>query len=125
MKNSRAEIILSILILILAIVQSGAGLFYQDGGSPFDFTNLRGETIPMSGQGIYRDNPAFNAPILRGSDAITLFVFVPLLVFALFWSQRGSLRGRLLLAGMLAGFLYNAASLAFGTAYNGLFLVYL
>ena len=124
MKNSKAVILLSILVLVLAIVQSGVGLFYQDGGSPFDFTNLRGQTIHMSGQGIYRDDPSFNAPIQRGTDAITLFLFVPLLLIALYLYQRGSMRGRLLLAGVLASFLYNAASLAFGAAYNALFLVY-
>jgi hypothetical protein len=38
--------------------------------------------------------------------------------------RRGSLRGRLLLIGILTYFLYVYASIAFGAAYNALFLVY-
>ena len=38
--------------------------------------------------------------------------------------QRGQLRGGLLLAGVLAYFLYSYGSMAFGAAYNPLFLVY-
>jgi hypothetical protein len=62
---------------------------------------------------------------LRGSDAVILFVGIPLLVLAMVFYQRGSLRGRILLMSVLAYFLYNAASVAFGVAYNNLFLVYL
>ncbi len=125
MKTSKTLIYLSILVALLALVQAGAGLFWQDGGSPFTFTNLRGKAIQMSGQGIYRDNPAFNVPILRGTDAVTLFLFIPLLVVAILLYRRGSLRGRLLLTGLLAIFLYDAASIAFGVTYNQLFLVYI
>lgn len=38
--------------------------------------------------------------------------------------RRGSLKGGLLLVGTLAYFLYTYASIAFGAAYNSLFLVY-
>lgn len=125
MKTSKPLILLSALVAILALVQSGAGLFWQDSGTPYSFTNLHGQSILLSGQGIYRDNPAFNAPIQRGTDAVTFFVLVPLLGTAVYQSRRGSLRSRLGLAGVLGMFLYNAASLAFGVVYNQLFLVYL
>jgi hypothetical protein len=125
MKMSKALLALTILVALLALVQSSAGLFWQTDGSAFSFTNLRGQTIQMSGQGLYRDNPSFNVPIQRGTDAITLFLFIPLLIVAIILYQGGSLRGQLLLTAMHASFLYNAASLAFGVTYNQLFLVYL
>ena len=40
MKTSRAVVILSLLTGILAFIQSGLGLFWQDGGSPFSFAAL-------------------------------------------------------------------------------------
>ncbi len=63
-------------------------------------------------------------PIQRGTDAVILFVLIPALLLALLYAQRGSRRARLLLAGLLVGFLYNAASTAFGVAFNPLFPLY-
>lgn len=125
MKTSRTLFWLSILVAILAMVYAGVGLFSHGGEGPFTFTNLHGEEVEIYGRGIYRNDSAFRAPILRGGDAVTLFVCVPLLLVAAVLTRRGSLRGRLLLTGMLAYFLYNAASLAFGAAYNELLLVYI
>ena len=50
---------------------------------------------------------------------------VPLLLVSTRHYRRGSLRGHLLLAGMLAFFLYDYASMAVGAAYNELLLVYI
>ena len=124
MKTSKALIILSLLVGLLAIVQAGAGLFWPDGGSPFPFTTLHGQQVQINGQGIYAYDTTFKAPIFRGTDAITLFVCVPLLIIAVLLYRRGSLRGQILLASVLAYFLYNSASVVLGVAYNNLFLVY-
>ena len=125
MKTSKAVTPLAILIGLLTILRCGVGLFWQDGGSPFPFTTLHGQIIRMYGQGIYHFDPYFVAPILRGTDAVTLFIGVPLLVLATILYRRGSLRGAIFLTSLLVYFLYNAASYAFGVAYNNLFMVYL
>ena len=122
---SRTVIWLAWLIAVLALLAAGVGLFWQDGGRPFAFTTLHGQTIQMSGQGLYRYDTFFKAPINRGTDAATLLVGLPLLVLATLSYRHGSLRSRVLLTGVLAYFLYNSASLAFGVAYNALFLVYI
>lgn len=109
---------------ILALIVAGVGLFWQNGGGPFPFITLHGETVQMSGQGIYAYDTYFKAPIFRGTDAVTLFVGIPLLLAAALLYRRGSLRGGILLAGVLSYFLYNSASMALGVAYNNLFLVY-
>lgn len=112
------------IIAILALIASGVGLFWQDGGAPSDFTTLHGQQVQLDGQGIYRFDSAFKAPIFRGTDAVTLFVCLPLLLLA-FWRYRhGSLKGGILLMGALSFFLYNGASLALSAAFNSLFLVY-
>lgn len=125
MKPSKALFPLTLLVILLFIIQAGAGLFSQGGPGPFSFTTLRGETLEMYGRGIYAYEPAFKAPIYRGSDFVNLAVTVPLLAVSLFFARRGSLRGGLLLAGLVVMAFYNAASLAFGAAYNSLFLLYL
>lgn len=125
MKPSKVLIVLSALVAVLALAAAAAGLFYQDGGTPFTFTTLHGQTIQMDGQGIYRNDWIFKAPIYRGTDAVTMFILVPLLVLAILYYRRGSLSGQLMLAAMLTPFLYNGTSMAFGAAYNSIFLVYI
>lgn len=125
MKLSKTLIFLACLVALLGAAYAGVGLFWQDGGSPFTFTTLHGTTVEIYGQGLYRNDSAFKAPILRGTDAVTLFVCVPVLLIAVLLYRRGSLRGGLLLTSMLAYFLYNSASLAFGAAYNNLLLAYI
>jgi hypothetical protein len=124
MKPSKPVIILSVLTGLLGLVQSGVGLFYQTEGQPFDFTTLHSQTVQISGQGMYAYDTSFKAPILRGTDAVTLFVCIPLLVVALLLYRRGSPRGGLLLVGALGYFVYDSASVVLGVAYNNLFLLY-
>jgi hypothetical protein len=125
MKTSKTLVMLSFLVAILALVASGVGLFWQGEGAPFTFTTLHGQSIEIYGRGLYRYEWAFKAPVLRGADVILLFLGIPMLIVAILLYHRGSLRGGFLLTGMLSCFLYNAASLAFGAAYNDLFLLYI
>ncbi len=125
MKTSRIVVWLSLLIAILAFVAAGIGLFYQDGGSSYSFTTLHGQSVQIYGQGLYRYDIPITAVGFRAADAITLVLALPLLFLSLVLYQSGKLRGGLLLAGVLAYFLYNYGSMAFGAAYNTLFLVYI
>jgi hypothetical protein len=125
MKPSKAAICLSALLALLALVAAAVGLFWQDGGSPFSFTTLRGETVQMYGQGLYRYETLRDGSGNKGTDLFILVVGVPLLLLFTLRYRRGDLRGGLLLTGTLAYFLYNSASMTFGYAYNNLFLVYL
>jgi hypothetical protein len=125
MKKSNPLTILTLLVAVLAIAYTSVGLFSKGGPGPHEFTTLRGETLEIYGQGIYRNDASFRAPIFRGTDAVTLFLCVPALLMALAWYRRGSLRGGLLLTSLLAYFLYNSISVAFGASYNKLVLVYI
>ena len=125
MKSSRTLIIMSSLAALFGGFQSAAGLFYTSGGNPFQFTTLHGEMVEIYGKGVYFFDSYFKAPILRGTDAVTLFLGVRLLIIALVLYIRGSVRGGLLLVGLLAYFLYISASIAMGVAYNNLFLLYI
>lgn len=125
MNKSRPLIILWILIVTTTIFASGFGLFWLEGPGKFTFTSIHGQQVEIYGRGLYRFESFFKAPILRGADAILLFVGVPLLILSVILYLRGSLRGEFLLTGLFACFLYNAASIGFGAFYNNLFLVYL
>lgn len=116
--------VLSLLVVVGALVTAGAGLLWHDEGEPFTVTSVHGETVTIYGRGLYQHDTLFKAPVLRGTDAVTLSLAVPVLIGALLWHRRQQLRGRLLLVGVLAYFLYNSASVAFGAAYNPLLLVY-
>lgn len=124
MKPSKSLIALSVLVAVVATAAAIAGLFWQTGGEPFAFTTLHGRTIDIYGRGLYRNDWAFRAPIFRGTDVMLLLAGVPLLVASILLTRRGSLRGGFLLTGALSCFTYNGASLAFGAAYNDLYLLY-
>lgn len=125
MKTSNWLVGLSVIIAALAVVAALAGLLVQAPGAPFAFTTVRGETVYMWGQGLYRYEIVRNGPGFKGTDLFILVVAVPLLLFCTWLYRRGSLRGGLLLTGVLGYLLYNAASETFGYAYNNVFLVYL
>lgn len=124
MKSSKTAVWLSVLITVLALVAVGVGLFWQNGGSPFSFTTLHGQTVQVYGQGLYHDDTVASASQERGQDVVTLFLGIPLLAVSLLLYRKGSLRGHLLLTGTLGYFLYTYGSMAFLTAYNPLFLAY-
>jgi hypothetical protein len=124
MKSSRIVAWLSWLIAVLALVAAGIGLFYQDGGSSYAFTTLHGQIVQIYGQGLYRFDIPLTAVGYRAADAVTLILALPLLIISLLLYRRGQFRGGLLLTGVLAYFLYTYGSMAFGAAYNPLFLVY-
>ena len=71
---------LSLLIAVLALVATGAGLFWPGGSGPFDFTTLRGQTARIYGQGLYRYDTLFMAAGNRGVDLVVLVLGIPLLL---------------------------------------------
>jgi hypothetical protein len=72
---------------------------------------------------LYRDQ-AFALAAWRVNDPMTLFVAVPVLFVSLVLALRGSLRGLLVLLGVMQYALYNYAFYLFGAALNVHFLLY-
>jgi len=112
------------LIGALALIAAGLGLFDPRSGQPIPYTNHRGESVTINGQGLYYYDTVSSAAQMQANDLITLIVGLPLLAISTWLAFRGSLRGRLLLTGTLGFFLYTYLSMATLTAYNALFLVY-
>jgi hypothetical protein len=124
MKTQKTIFWICMCILPLAIFAACMGLFWQGEGESYPFDTLRGETVMIRGHGLYRYDTVNSASQELGQDLVTLLVGIPLLVAGMVLSQRGSLRGQLLLAGSLGYFLYTYAAMSFLTAFNELFLVY-
>jgi hypothetical protein len=123
MKRLHIVILLAGFIVALSLVAAGTGVLWQ-GGSHTDFTTLRGQTVQIWGGGLYKFDSVSGASQEIGQDLVTLFIGIPLLVVASILALRGSIRGKVLLAGTLGYFLYTYTSMAMMTAYNQFFLVY-
>ena len=100
--KSRTPYTLSIIIAFLATIASAAGLLLNR---------------------LYRDN-AFVTTTWLGNDAVTLYLVVPIMTAAMFFSNRGSLKAQLIWMGALDYMLYNYAFYLFGAAFNAFFLIY-
>ena len=110
-------------IFVLALGAALAGLWPGDG-QPYPLTSFRGEAVTINAGGLYYWDTVSTVAQMQANDLVTLLLGLPLLAVAACLTRRGSLRGRLLLAGTLGFFLYTYMSMCFGTAYNPLFLVY-
>jgi hypothetical protein len=124
MKRNNIVIRLALIIIPLAILAAGAGVFWQGTGEPFAFNTLRGETVMIRGHGLYRYDTVNSSSQEIGTDVVTLLIGIPLLGTGIVLSRKGSLRGKLLLTGALGYFLYTYGAMCFLTAFNPLFLVY-
>jgi hypothetical protein len=123
-KANSMVIRLAILIIPLALLAAGAGVFWQGNGEPYPFETLRGEIVMIRGHGLYRYDTVNSSSQEIGTDIVTLLIGIPLLITGIVLSRRGSLRGQLLLTGALGYFLYTYGAMCFLTAFNPLFLIY-
>ena len=110
-------------IFLLALVAALAGIWPGDG-TPYLLTSFRGEQVTINARGLYYWDTVSSAAQMQANDLVTLLVGLPLLAVSFWLSRRGSLRGRLLMAGTLGFILYTYITMCFGAAYNQLFLVY-
>ena len=115
---------LSAVVAVLSLVATLAGILTGFGQHHHTFLTLRGETVTIQGGGLYGNESISMAAQAIGQDMVTLAVAIPLLVIATLLVRNGSVRGLVLRAGILLYFTYAYMLLAFGGAYNDLFLVY-
>ncbi|MFN8496669.1 MAG: hypothetical protein U0641_02350 [Anaerolineae bacterium] len=115
---------LCLVIFGLVLVAAGVGLFYATPGAPISHVTVRGEAATFFGAGLYRYDPATVAREGKVWDAINLILALPLFAAAIYLDTRKSLRGRLLLSGLLFYFTYQYLQYATMLAFNPLFLVY-
>jgi hypothetical protein len=123
---NKALHLLSVFIIVFALIASGLGLFYTTEGQSFDFVNQYGDTIKIYGNGIYKSDSYFMAQIFKGTDCMSLFLAIPLLVIALITDiKNNTLKTKLFLTGIIVFFLYYSVSYSIGAIYNVLHLLYI
>lgn len=124
MKFKKSTSVLAAIIIFLAMLASGYGVFSSEVSGKYEIKSFRGETVQLYGKGLYKNESVSMAAQAIAQDVVTLCLGVPLLIAALVLARKGMLKGRLLLAGILGYFLYTYASYSFYSMYNSLFLIY-
>jgi hypothetical protein len=124
MKHKSTITILSLLLVILSAIAAAMGIFSTGGPGPYPYQSIRGKEILIHGKGLYQHMSAEVAPQGIAQDYVTLFIGIPVLLFALLLAHKGSLAGRYLLAGTLGYFLVTYLFYTVMGMYNQLFLVY-
>jgi hypothetical protein len=105
-------------------VAAAVGLFSSGGPGPHEVLTTRGQVAQVYGTGLYRHDSWLVGVGNRGSDAVTLLLEVPTLLAAVVAYRRRSLRGTVVLLGVLGWLLYYYASMSLYTAYNRFFGLY-
>ena len=124
MKQPKIYNLLVFLIACVAVVASSAGIFTRGGPGEYEHMSIRGKSILIYGTGLYRDMSADVAIQGIAQDYVTLFIAVPLLLVAWFFSRSGSLKWRFMLAGTLSYFLVTYLMYLGIAMYNAMFLAY-
>lgn len=120
----KSEILLSILVALMVVAATSTALFHTTPEPTIPYVTVRGEHAVFQGSGLYRWDPVELAREGMLWDGINLAIAVPLLVIAIVMAARGRLRGRIMLAGLLAYFFYVYLQYAMMVAFNPLFLLY-
>tara|TARA_R100001143_G_C3360693_1_gene135333 strand:+ start:4375 stop:5271 length:897 start_codon:yes stop_codon:yes gene_type:complete len=124
MKHEKQITILIWFIILLSCFASLAGIFSSGGPGTFEYESIRGETVQIYGEGLYRHMSADVAPQGIAQDYVTFFIGIPLLLLSLFYARNGSLKGRFILAGTLGYFLVTYLFYLVMGMYSELFLIY-
>lgn len=124
MKFKNTISLLVTCIIVLSLFASIMGLLYNGGSGEYEFRSIHGEVVRIYGKGIYKNDSISVVAQGKAQDIVTVVLGIPLLVISLYLSHKGSLKGRLLLAGTLGYFLYTYVSYVFLWMYNPLFLIY-
>ncbi len=120
--NKALKILVPIIALLLLVAALG-GLWPAEG-SAYEATSVRGETVTIYGRGLYRWDTLSSTAQMQANDLVALVLGLPLLMAGYALSLRGSLRGKLVLAGSLGFVLYTYITMCVGAAFNELFIVY-
>lgn len=124
MKHKTILILLTSVILVMASIAAGTGIFSNEGPGPFEYKSIHGESVQIYGKGVYSYMSAELAPQGIAQDFITLFLALPVLLISLVYSLKGSVGGKLVHTGVTSYlFVTYLFYLAMGT-YSYLFLVY-
>ena len=123
MNTRKTLTVLSIAVILISATACISAVIPGDG-SGYSIVSEWGEEIDIHGKGLYRMDSSSYAIQGIAQDWVTLALGIPLLTVSLILFRKNNFRGKLLLTGSLAYFLYTYMSYSFLMTYNPLFLVY-
>lgn len=118
---------LTALVLAIALLAAFAtcfGIFSSGDGAPYYIETIRGKTVSIYGEGIYRHMSADVAIQGIAQDYVTLFLGIPLLLAGFTGYRSGSVRARFVMTGGLGYFFVTYLFYTAMAMYNPLFLCY-
>lgn len=122
---SRKTLIVMIsLIALLSAISSLTGILSNSEGDIASYISVYGDPVELYNKGIYKMNSVSVAAQGIASDWITILLGIPVLLLSLRAYVRNSLKGQLVLIGILSYFIYTYTSYVFLWFYNPLFLIY-
>lgn len=121
----RALAALCLAIALGAGVASAIGVFARGDGSTASAVSIRGEEYEYATTGVYAYNAERVVAEGVGWDALTLFAAVPALLACVPFIARGSLRGRLVAAGICGYLVYQYLMYSVFWAIGPLFPVFI
>jgi hypothetical protein len=124
MKRGKIINILVICIVVLSLFASAYGIFSKGGPGKHNVKAINGQVVTIYGEGLYKNDSVSMASQGIAQDIVTLLMGIPLLLISLSISNKGLIKGRLLLTGTLAYFLYTYTSYSFLAMYNPMFIIY-
>jgi hypothetical protein len=122
--QNKVILILTILIVIGASIATLIGILSAGGTCPATFQSIHGNEVILYGKGIYKYMSVDVAPQGIAQDWVTLLAGIPLLIASLVFSRKGSVRYRILLAGVTGYFMLTYMFYLAMAVYNPLFLLY-
>lgn len=124
MPQYKSVLTIALILVLLTELAVIVGIFGWGGSGKRQIRSVRGENVTLYGVGLYSDMPDEVAPQGIAQDYVTLFVGIPLLLWALIMAQRGSIPSRMFLAGVLSYFVITYMFWLNMSAYNDFFLIY-
>ena len=124
MKFKKSISILVLCIVILASTACSFGLLSKGGTKEYEYKTINNEIVMINGSGLYKNDSVSVVAQGQASDFVTLVMGIPLLLVSIYFTRKGSFRGKLILTGTLGYFLYTYMSCTFLWMYNKFFIIY-
>lgn len=118
------QIRITLPFLVLAsMIEALAGILSNAGDGTFLYESIRGQMVEIYGKGVYRHMSSDVALQGIAQDYITLFIAIPLLLVSFYFTQKNSLKAKLIFSGTLLYFVLTYLFYIGIALYNEVFLV--
>lgn len=122
-KYIKILMILMPFLVLGSMTEAVFGIISNEGGGTFIYESIRGQMVEIYGKGVYRHMSSDVALQGIAQDYVTLFVAIPALLVAFFYTKKHSFKAKLVLSGVLLYFTLTYLFYVAIALYNELFLV--